>query len=319
MKLCKRLVALGCSAALLISIAFPASAAENSNVESDVTVMNEHVQEILSADSTYEGFMANDEFLSPDEIASLPNYSSFYEFDKLEDMKSMSASQLYAKGMTKNEVEKFQSTTVKEMVLDNANETLTDERLREKGLEDNTIQAIREGDYDEVSEAEARRASAVLKLGTGEWAHAGSSANCCIYWHWEDKPLNLWTDTVSSSITNGFDVTANSTCKVGYGDLNSMSSDQDVRFDLVPSTEEDPIPNHIARFDFPMVNFSTKWAIAGKAFVAHNGPSPSGVPIRFTANYYHMWYPFDIHFDPFGIMILDPDEGAHYSVSGTYY
>lgn len=120
------------------------------------------------------------------------------------------------------------------------------------------------------------------------------------------------------------DVTANSTCKVGYGDLNSMSSDQDVRFDLVPSTEEDPIPNHIARFDFPMVKFSTKWAIAGKAFVAHNGPSPSGVPIRFTANYYHMnyyhmWYPFDIHFDPFGIMILDPDEGAHYSVSGTYY
>ena len=138
--------------------------------------------------------------------------------------------------------------------MDNANETLTDERLREKGLEDNTIQAIREGDYDEVSEAEARRASAVLKLGTGEWAHAGSSANCCIYWHWEDKPLNLWTDTVSSSITNGFDVTANSTCKVGYGDLNSMSSDQDARFDLVPSTEEDPIPNHIARFDFPLIS-----------------------------------------------------------------
>lgn len=221
--------------------------------------------------------------------------------------------------MTKDEVEKFQSTNVKDMVLENANETLTDERMREKGLEDNTIQAIREGNYDEVSETEARRASAELKLGLGEWAHAGSSANCCIYWHWEDKPLNLWTDSISSSITNGFSVAGSSTCLVGYGDLDSMTSDTDVRFDMTISTPDNYIPTNMVVFDFPMVKFSTKWAIAGKAFVGHIGQVMSGVPITFVGYYYHQWYPIRFTIDDHGLINYNKLYGRLYSESGTFY
>lgn len=304
----KKITALGCSAVLLMGLAFPVSAAEAPEKE-----MSAHMQMVLAKDSTYQGFMENDETLTADEIKCLPSHTVSLEYENLEDMQAQPAEKLYAMGMTAAEVEKFQSTSVKDMVLEHANATLTDERMREKGLAETTIAAIRNGDYDSVTEAEARRASAELNLGLGNWAHAGTSANCSIYWWWSDKPLNMWEDTVSSYITNGFDVTASSTCRVDYADLDSMTPDTEKRYGLSYASS-----SHVARFDFPMVDYD-KWAQSGKAFVAHIGQAMSGVPIEFTGNYYHQWYPIDISIDIGGFVIFDPDEGDLTSTSDIFY
>ena len=303
----KKITALGCSAVLLMGLAFPVSAAEASEKE-----MSAHMQMVLEKDSTYEGFLENKETLTGDEIECLPSYSVFSEFEKLEDMQAQPIEKLYAIGMTAEEVKEFKSTSVKDMVLENADETLSDERLREKGLDEDAIQAIRNGDYNALTEAEARRASAELHLGLGNWAHAGTSANCSIYWWWDDKPLNKWEDTVSSYISNGFEVTGSSTCKVNYADLDSMTPDTEKRF-----SAQDTDATHVSRFDFPMVDYD-KWAQSGKAFVAHIGPAQSGIPINFTGRYYHQWYPTDIRFD--GELIhFNPAEGILYTVRDTFY
>lgn len=258
--------------------------------------------------------MANTEVLTSEEIDKLPVHTISSEFDKLQDMKKQSDAQLYAMGMSKEDVLKFKSTSVKNLVLENANETLTDNRMLEKGLSKNTIQNIREGNYDAISESDAEKASAELHLGLGNWAHSGTSANCSIYWWWADKPLNRWTDTIASYITNGFDVTASSTCLVKYAELNSMTPDADKRYGLSYAES-----SHVARFDFPVIQFSTKWAQAGKAFVSHIGQNMSGVPIQFTGNYYHQWYPIDIFIDLWGVIHFDPKEGKLYTVQDTFY
>lgn len=303
-KMFKKIVATGCSALLVMGIVIPASAAEVAE-----PVQNEHMQKVLEENKTYEGFMSSSDTLTFEEIASMPGSVVANEYDELQVLKKQPVSELYNLGMNSDEVEMIKTTSVKEMVLDNAS-TFSNKTLKEKGLDDETISDIRNGNYDSVTESEARLAAGQIAIGIGSVSRAGTSANYNIYWHWDVKPLQQWTDTLVGSIDNGYSTTVSSTAKVGYAPMGGTTAD--------PSMEErvTPIRNqNQAIFDISMWNDTgSGWAVSGKAFVATKGSDLGALGPH--AEYFHAWLSIPEITINWGVVSFPIDAGTKHTADG---
>ena len=280
-KFAKKTIALGCSIALMFGVAFPASA--NSGSKS-------HMEYVLEMDSTYEGFMANDDTLSFEEIASLPGAVVYTEYDALVNLKVAPVSELFAMGVDVENVEKIKSKSVKELVLENA-ALCSNEVLESKGLSNKTIELIKEGNYGSITEEEARAASAHLSLGIASISRVGNALNYNIYWHWDNsRPLNLRQDTITASITNGYKVMGGATAKLWLAELSSMTV---VDEDRISASNLEG--SNVIRFDVDMQNpapVGDKWVQSGKAFV----PTANGTSglVTIYAEYFHKWLPVTV-------------------------
>ena len=129
----RKIIALGCSALLLLGMVNVQEVAYAA--DSDITA---HIAEVTEADKTYEGFLANDEILSYEELITMPGTSIYSEYDTLEELKEMTTAQLASLGVDTTDIQDIQTKSVKEMVLDNA-ATLSAAELQEKGLSEETI------------------------------------------------------------------------------------------------------------------------------------------------------------------------------------
>lgn len=249
-----------------------------------------HVEQVIEKDLTYEGFMENDEMLTFEEIASLPGANVVAEYDSLLNLKVTPVSKLFEYGLSQDQVEILKTKSIKELVLDNA-ATYPYEVLKEKGLTDFAIQAIKDGDYDLVTTSEARDASAHLALGIGGIYRSGNALNFNIYWHWDNSwPWNHYTDTLLASISNGYNIIGGTTAKIGLANSLSMT--------LVDETHILPVgktsPN-VTYFELPMQYpppMGDMWIISGKAFIATKDGS-SG-PVYLYSEYFHAWFPVEI-------------------------
>lgn len=297
----KKITALGCSAVLLMGLAFPVSAAEAPEKE-----MSAHMQMVLEKDSTYEGFLENDEMLTAEEIEKLDSVVQVSEFDKLEALQQQPDSSLYEVGMTKKEIKDFKNSSVKNMVLENANKTLSDEQMEKDGLEKDTIQNIRNENFDDVTEAEARALTAELTLGIGNCARAGNSCNYNVYWHWDRYPTFNYTDVLASSISDGYSVGGNSTAKIGYANVNTTTPIQYERIYPVGAQE-----GGVARFDIDMELSNGLYAQSGKAFVGNTGYYSPDYGIRVNAEYFHNWLGAlsNVSISPVGHISFTPKSG----------
>lgn len=243
------------------------------------------MDQVTEMDSTYEGFMANDDTLTFDEIKSLPGATVTAEYDVLLDLKVTPVSELFRMGMSQSNVERIKTKSVKELVLENA-ATYPDKVLESKGLSAETIQAIQTGNYDAVTEAEARRVGAELALGIASISRVGNQLNYTVYWHWDNsRPLNLIEDVILTTVSNDYHVMSGSTGKLYYASLNSMTEDGEER--IYPSNLEG---TNGVRYDIGMqypTSVGLKWPKSGKAFVpTANGYSGS---VDVFAEYFHKW------------------------------
>lgn len=238
-----------------------------------------HMEQVLKMDSTYEGFLANDEMLSFDEIARMPGASIRSEFDVINDLKSMHPSELKSIGLKNADIEKIKTKSAKEIILDHA-ATLPDTLLKSKGLTDNEICAIKAGNYQAISEVDVQAASSKLAFNIASCARAGNSCNYSIYWHWDAEPILKYQDTIAATISHGYWMTGNVTAKIGYGALGTTNSTMIYRHS--PTYASGPS----CRFDMQMARGNV-WCQSGKAFVATLGDSsPSGALIA-RAEYCH--------------------------------
>lgn len=250
-----------------------------------VEAAESHMDQVTEMDSTYEGFMANDDTLTFDEIKSLPGATVTAEYDVLLDLKVTPVSELFRMGMSQSNVERIKTKSVKELVLENA-ATYPDEVLESKGLSAETIQAIQTGNYDAVTEAEARRVSAELALGIASISRVGNQLNYTVYWHWDNsRPLNLIEDVVVTTITNNYSVMSGATGKLYFALLSSMDEDLETR--IYPSKLEG---TNGLRYDIAMqypAPVGERWTKSGKVFV----PTANGYagPVDIFAEYFHRW------------------------------
>lgn len=245
-----------------------------------------HMNQVLEQDSSYEGFLANSETLTFEEIASLPGASVISEYDSLLELKMVPTSELFKMGMSMDNVEKIKSKSVKELVLDNA-ATYTDEILASKGLSDTQIDALRDGNYETITIEEARDVGAHLALGIASISESGNNLNYNIYWHWDNsRPLNLIQDGVATSITNNYYVVGGATAKIWYAPLNSMTPVANGRISPISSSG-----SNSTGFYVPMQKSTSgglQWTQAGKAFIPTTGNN-TGRKIDMFAEYFHKW------------------------------
>lgn len=277
----KKLMASGCCGLLLVGAVIPS---ERALAEEPQT----HLEQVIEMDSTYEGFLANDEMLSFDEIASMPGASVQSEFDTLVELKNMTVSELKENGVEGLDIKKIQTHSVKEMVLDHA-ATLPKEQLKAKGLTDSTIKAIQSGNYQNITNDEVQAASSKLAFNIASCARAGASCNYSVYWHWDAEPLIKLQDTIATTISHNYWMTSNCTSKVGYGANGTLTSTKEYRQDPTSAAGAS------SRFDLDMARGSL-WCQSGKAFVATLGSSsPSGSLIA-RAEYFHQHNPLPVDF-----------------------
>ena len=244
-----------------------------------------HMDQVTEMDSTYEGFMANDDTLTFDEIKSLPGAIVAEEYDALIDLKVTPVSELFHMGMSPADVERIKTKSVKDLVLENV-ATYPDEFLESKGLSADTVQAIKTGNYDVVSESEARRVGAQLALGIASISRVGNQLNYTVYWHWDNsRPLNLIEDVILTTISNDYCIQGGSTGKAYYAPINSMEEDMEER--IYPSSE---VGTNGIRYDIAMqypAPVGNRWTKSGKAFV----PTQYGYAgvVDIFAEYFHKW------------------------------
>lgn len=298
-----RIIAAGCSLLLLMGIVVPSA-----NASVGVSEQTLRMQKVLEENSTYDGFMNSNDMLSFDEIASLPGAVIGNEYDKIKEIKEQPVANLYAMGMNDDDVNMIKTTDTKEIILDNA-ATLSDQTLREKGMNADAIKAIRNGNYELISEAETRAVAGQIAVGIASVSRAGESANYNIYWHWDSKPANKWTDTLVGSIDGGYSTLSTCTAKVGYapmgGTTASMGEDR-----ITPERDENE-----AIFEIKMLNSTgTAWVSAGKAFVANHGSYLGQLGAH--AEYFHSWIPFPHLSIGNGIISAPIDIGTTHKADG---
>ena len=278
-RLTRKVIAFGCSLALLGGICLPTGVVEAASVEQTA-----HMEKVLKADSTYEGFLANEDTLTFEEIASLPNATIVSEYDKIVALKSLPVSELKELDMEETDIMILQTKSAKEIVLDHA-ATFSIDRLLEKGLSIETVQAIKAGEYKKVSNTEARLSSAEVSLGIGNASRAGTSCNYNIYWHWSDEPVFTYTDHIYAGIGSNYSLTTGCTALLYYEDEAGV----------VPPIDDQRItPKHLTsdtcRYDIPMRAYTStgpQYCQAGKAFVGTEGNYiPSGAIVA-HASYVH--------------------------------
>ena len=276
-KTLSRTVAFGCSVLLMMSLALPVSAA---------TAQNSHMKQVLEMDSTYEGFLANDDTLTYEEIASLPGASIHYEIDSIEEMKKMSDKELINLEMEENDIKKLRTESAKKIVLDNAAK-LSKAALEDKGLSKEAIANLKSGSYEKLSEADVRAASSKLAFNIARVSRTSGQCNYNIYWHWDSAPGVKYTDPIAACISDGYVVQGSSTAKLIYKDENGYIEDTIDHIYPVYTGDGN------VEFDIEMLH-ATSWGPqycqAGKAFVANAGPVTSGT-ILINAYYFHSWTP----------------------------
>jgi hypothetical protein len=275
----RKVIAFGCSLMLLVGVAIPSGGA----IASEATY-SDHMQKVLEENSTYEGFMQSDDRLTFDEIASLPGAVVGNEYDELKALKTQSVNELYALGMDTETVNRIKTQSVKEMILEHA-ATFSDAILQKKGLDEDAIAAIRNGEYGLVSEAETRAVSGQIAVGIASITRSGTVAKYNIFWHWDTKPIQNWTDTLVGSIDGGYKTTVDCAVRVDYAPMNSMKAD--------PNMEQRPKPtrdDNAAIIKIRMANASaTGWAVSGKFFVTNTGSYLGALGPH--AEYFHAWLP----------------------------
>ena len=181
-------------------------------------------------------------------------------------------------------VNKIKTQSIKEMILDHAS-TLPDEILQKKGLDEETISAIRNGEYGMVSEAETRAASGKIAIGIASITRSGTIAKYNIFWHWDTKPIQNWTDTLVGSIDGGYKTTVDCAVRVDYAPMNSMKADPNM--EQRPNSIRD---GNSAIVKIRMANTSaTGWAVSGKFFVTNTGSYLGKLGAH--AEYFHAWLP----------------------------
>lgn len=90
-----------------------------------------NIEQIQEKDRTYEGFLANDDVLSFDELLLLPNTSVVNEMEILNNLKSSSDADLSAMGMSAQDIRFLKNTSLRTLVLKNAS-TFSREALAKK-------------------------------------------------------------------------------------------------------------------------------------------------------------------------------------------
>lgn len=265
----KKAISILCSCIILFVVIIPQNKIEAKS----------HLSQVMEMDSTYEGFLENDEMLSFDEISNIPGASIESEFDVIVDLKTMTESELIANGLNSSDIEIIQTKSVKEIILDHA-ATIPYNKLKEKGLSDSTINNIQTGNYHAVSEKDVKAASSKLAFAIASCARAGNSCNYSIYWHWDIEPSIKLNDTIAATISHNYWMTGNVTSKIGYAAPGTTNTTMVFRHNPTYASEES------CRFDIPMTR-GTSWCQSGKAFIATLGSySPSGALIA-RAEYYH--------------------------------
>lgn len=281
LKLMKNIVVIGCSILLFMGSVIPANADEGKKAE-----INEHLQNVLEENSTYEGFMANDDVLSYEELLSLPGTSVRYEIDSLREMEKLSAQELQTMNVHPEDIQEIKSKGAKELVLENA-ATLPDSVLKEKGVSLQAISAIKSGNFDAVSEADVRRASGKLAFNIASVSRAGNQCNFNVYWHWDVKPTNLKHDYVAANISDNYMMNDQCACLITYVDPNGYIMNKPYRLKIDEITQ---VGSGVT-FTFDMLNATSmgpQYAQAGKAFVSSDGKySPDN--LWAYAHYFHSW------------------------------
>ena len=248
---------------------------------------DDHVSRVLEENKTYEGFMNSDEVLSYEELVSMPGGSITNEAQLLQELKTKEKATLKSMGIPEKDINELKTKSVKELVLDNA-ASLSDTELLEKGLSQETVYNIKQGQYDAVSENDMMRAAANMAFRIGSAARAGTSCNYNIFWAWNSKPFTKYTDYVAGEISDGYWITGQSQAVITYSDEAGVLSDTTDRIYPVQAT------NDGVCFKFPMQKATSsgpRYCRAGKAFVATAGNySPNG-PLLANASYFHSWTP----------------------------
>ncbi len=238
----------------------------------------------LKLNSTYEGFMSNDDILSYEELLSLSGTNVETEYDSLSQMKDMSPLQLSSMGVSEPEIDMIKNNSVKRMILDNAYKQSIDV-LQKKGLSEEAIQNIKRKNYKDVSESEVALAASKLAFNIASVSRAGNACNYNIYWHWDIKPVITYTDTIASCVSDGYWMTSKCTALLTYhSDWEADTTDR------IPPTY---IGGDGCAFDIEM-DLATpngpKYCQAGKAFVSTLGNYAPDEVLAIAA-YFHAWTP----------------------------
>lgn len=238
--------------------------------------------EILAMDSTYEGFLKNDAVPSFAELCKMDGTTVTAEYDILNQNKRLSNSELKTQGISSQEINELRQYSTAELVGGNA-QSLSDEELIQRGVSVEGINCLRNKQYNLIKEKDLRAMSAQLAFNIASPSRAGTSANFVIYWHWDSQPLKKYQDVVSASISDGYVVTGQSTCKLTYQDWAQK----------VPNTTKRISPSGYAGgqtyFVFPMkAYYSTgpQWCRYGKAFISTTGTVVPPV-LGAAAQYFH--------------------------------